>query len=153
MHNQIGTIMKKMIFAAAMALCLLAGTSVFAQDKKQTMPPKERPTVEQMAQRMNDRMTKELKLNEAQAKQVYELNIQQVKEMQAMREKMRAAKKAEAEKMKSILTTEQFMQWSQMQGPGERGRGSMMHRDGRRDGNRKACCDKPCPEKGKKGKE
>ena len=36
--------------------------------------------------------------------------------MQAMREKMRAARKAEAEKMKSILTTEQFMQWSQMQG-------------------------------------
>lgn len=145
--------MKKMFFAAAMACCLMAGTSAFAQDKKPAMTPRERPTVEQMAQRMTERMTKELKLTEAQAKQVYTVNFQQIKEMQAMREKMREARKAEAEKMKSILSTEQFMQWSQMQGPGERGRGSMMHRDGRRDGDRKACCDKPCPEKGKKGKE
>lgn len=155
MHNQIGTIMKKMIFTAAMALCLLAGTSVFAQDKKSAMTPKERPTVEQMAQRMTDRMTKELKLNEAQAKQVYDLNYQQVKEMQAMREKMRAAKKAEAEKMKSILTTEQFMQWSQMQGWqfGDRKRGpEMMHKGGKHnaDGQKGNCCDKPCPRKDKK---
>ena len=71
--------------------------------------------MEQMAQRMTERMQKELKLTDAQAKEVYNLNFQQIKEMQAMREKMREARKAEAEKMKSILTTEQFMQWSQMQ--------------------------------------
>lgn len=147
--------MKKKIFAALTALCLMAGTSVFAQ-KNKPETPRERPTVEQMAQRMTERMTKELKLNEAQTKQVYDVNLQQVKEMMAMREKMQAAKKAEAEKMKAILTTEQFMQWSKIQGPkfGDRDHGSqMMHRGGRKDADRKGSCDKPCPHKDKKGKE
>lgn len=81
-----------------------------------------------MAQRKTDRMTERLKLNESQAKQVYAINLAQIKEMIAQREKMEAARKAEAEKMKSILTTEQFMQWSQMQQqhmrmPGQRGHG------------------------------
>lgn len=146
--------MKKKIFAAAMALCLMAGTSAFAQDKKPATAPKERPTVEQMAQRMTERMQKDLKLTEAQAKEVYNVNFQQMKEMMAMREKMAEARKAEAEKMKSILTTEQFVQWSQMQaqGPGERRGPQSMRKDDRRGGD-KECCNKPCPEKDKKGKE
>lgn len=153
MHNQIRKIMKKRIFAVAAALCLMAGTGAFAQEAKPAAAPKERPTVEQMAQRMTERMQKELKLTDAQAKEVYNLNFQQIKEMQAMREKMQEARKAEAEKIKSILTTEQFVQWSQMQAlrPGERGP-QMMHKGDRRGGG-KECCDKPCPKKDKKGKE
>lgn len=149
--------MKKKIFAALTALCLMAGTSVFAQTNKMQTTPRERPTVEQMAQRMTERMTKELKLSEAQTKQVYDVNLQQVKEMMAMREKMQAAKKAEAEKMNSILSTEQFMQWSKMQGPkfGDRdhGKREMMRRGDRKDAGCKGSCDKPCPHKDKKGKE
>lgn len=146
--------MKKRIFAALMAFCLMAGTSAFAQNTKKAPMPKERPTVEQMAQRQTERMTQKLKLTEAQAKQVYDLNLQQIKQMQSMREQMRAARNAEAEKMKSILTTEQFVEWAQMQGPkwGE-GRGPKgMHpgKDGRKGGKdcRKAC-DKQCPTKEK----
>ena len=137
--------MKKRIFAVAAALCLMAGTGAFAQEAKPAAAPKERPTVEQMA----------LKLTDAQAKEVYNLNLQQIKEMQAMREKMREARKAEAEKMKSILTTEQFVQWSQMQAPrpGQRGHGPQMMKKGDRRGGGKECCDKPCPKKDKKGKE
>ena len=146
--------MKKKIFAAAMALCLIAGTSgAFAQDGKPEAARRERPTVEQMAQRMTERMEKELKLTEAQAKQVYDVNFQQIKEMMAQREKMQQARKAEAEKMKSILTTEQFVQWSQMQTqrPEQRGHGpQMMHKGADKD---KSCCDKPCPRKDRKGKE
>ena len=136
--------MKKRIFAVAAALCLMAGTGAFAQEAKPAAAPKERPTVEQMAQRMTERMQKELKLTDAQAKEV-----------QAMREKMREARKAEAEKMKSILTTEQFVQWSQMQAPrpGQRGHGPQMMKKGDRRGGGKECCDKPCPKKDKKGKE
>ncbi|WP_373084974.1 DUF4890 domain-containing protein [Alistipes shahii] len=147
--------MKKRIFAVAAALCLMAGTGAFAQEAKPAAAPKERPTVEQMAQRMTERMQKELKLTDAQAKEVYNLNLQQIKEMQAMREKMREARKAEAEKMKSILTTEQFVQWSQMQAPrpGQRGHGPQMMKKGDRRGGSKECCDKPCPKKDKKGKE
>ena len=128
--------MKKRIFAVAAALCLMAGTGAFAQEAKPAAAPKERPTVEQMAQRMTERMQKELKLTDAQAKEVFNLNFQQIKEMQAMREKMREARKAEAEKMKSILTTEQFVQWSQMQAPrpGQRGHGPQMMKKGDRRG-------------------
>ena len=134
--------MKKRIFAVAAALCLMAGTGAFAQEAKPAAAPKERPTVEQMAQRMTERMQKELKLTDAQAKEVYNLNFQQIKEMQA-------------EKMKSILTTEQFVQWSQMQAPrpGQRGHGPQMMKKGDRRGGGKECCDKPCPKKDKKGKE
>ena len=141
--------------AFAAALCLMAGTGAFAQEAKPAAAPKERPTVEQMAQRMTERMQKELKLTDAQAKEVFNLNFQQIKEMQAMREKMREARKAEAEKMKSILTTEQFVQWSQMQAPrpGQRGHGPQMMKKGDRRGGGKECCDKPCPKKDKKGKE
>jgi len=157
MHNQIRKIMKKRIFAVAAALCLTGGADSGAPtgDPHAAAAPKERPTVEQMAQRMTERMQKELKLTDAQAKEVYNLNFQQIKEMQAMREKMREARKAEAEKMKSILTTEQFVQWSQMQAPrpGQRGHGPQMMKKGDRRGGGKECCDKPCPKKDKKGKE
>lgn len=141
--------MKKRIFAVAAALCLMAGTGAFAQEAKPAAAPKERPTVEQMAQRMTERMQKELKLTDAQAKEVYNLNFQQIKEMQAMREKMREARKAEAEKMKSILTTEQFVQWSQMQAPqpGQRGHGSQMMKKGDRRGGGQALS-----EEGQEGK-
>ena len=44
--------MKKRIFAVAAALCLLAGTGAFAQDSKKAPMMKERPTAEQMAQRI-----------------------------------------------------------------------------------------------------
>ena len=59
--------MKKKIFAVAAALCLMAGTGAFAQEAKPAAAPKERPTVEQMAQRMTERRQKELKLTDAQA--------------------------------------------------------------------------------------
>ena len=99
-----------------MTLCLLAGTSAFAQDRRAPRT-KERPTAEQMAQRKTDRMVEKLNLNEDQSKQLYELNLQEVKDMQAQHERMRAARKAQAEKMQKILTPEQFEQWKQMQGP------------------------------------
>ena len=93
-----------------MTLCLLAGTSAFAQDRRAPRT-KERPTAEQMAQRKTDRMVEKLNLNEDQSKQLYELNLQEVKDMQAQHERMRAARKAQAEKMQKILTPEQFEQW------------------------------------------
>ena len=92
--------MKKRIFAVAAALCLLAGTGAFAQDSKKAPMMKERPTAEQMAQRRTERMTEKLNLSEKQSKQLYEVNLQDIKEMQAQAEQMRAYRKAQAEKMK-----------------------------------------------------
>lgn len=140
--------MKKKIFAAAMALCLMAGTSVFAQQTRANRMPKERPTAEQMAQRMTDRMTQELKLTDAQTKQVYDLNLQQVKQMQEHRDQMRAARKAEAAKMKTILTSEQYEQWTEMEGPMYGA-----HKKACADGKRGDCKDgKKCPKERKCGK-
>ena len=140
----------KRIFAVAAALCLLAGTNAFAQ--KQTpnrgTTPKERPTAEQVAQRQTDRLTKELGLDATQAKQVYALNLHQVQQMQAVREQMRKDRIARNEKMKSLLTPEQFAKWSQMQGPkpgehrGKMGKpGCCAHKGDCKDG-KSGCCSK-----------
>lgn len=120
--------MKKQIFAAVTALCLVATTTLFAQEAQPKVEPKTPPTAEQLAERQTERMTQRLNLTDAQAKQIYQLNLDQIKQMQAMREKMRQARMAQADKMKSILSTEQFMQWSQMQGPrhGQCGKGASM---------------------------
>lgn len=134
-----------------MTLCLLAGTSAFAQDSKRAPRTKERPTAEQMAQRKTDRMVEKLNLNEDQSKQLYELNLQEVKDMQAQHEQMRAARKAQAEKMKKILTPEQFGQWQQMQGPKPGMRPGPQMKEGKGcDCKQGKKCDKPRPEKDKK---
>ena len=113
-----------------MTLCLLAGTSAFAQDRRAPRT-KERPTAEQMAQRKTDRMVEKLNLNEDQSKQLYELNL--------------------AEKMQKILTPEQFEQWKQMQGPKPGMRPGPQMKDGKgcacKEGRK---CDKPRPAKGRK---
>lgn len=148
--------MKKTIFAVAMTLCLMIGTGAFAQQPNKPATPRERPTAEQMAQKKTERMTEQLKLNETQAKQVYAINLQQIKDMEAQAKQMREARKAEAEKMKSILTTEQFVQWSQMQGPrpGQRGHGPQMTRkDTKKGPEAKGTCEKSGPKRDKKGKE
>lgn len=140
----------KRIFAVAAALCLLAGTNAFAQKQHPnhgTMS-KERPTAEQVAQRQTDRLTKELGLDATQAKQVYALNLHQVQQMQAVREQMRKDRIARGEKMKSLLTPEQYAKWSQMQGPkpgehrGKMGKaGCCAHKGDCKDG-KAGCCSK-----------
>lgn len=127
-------VMKKRIFAAAMALCLLAGTSAFAQDAKKAPMSQEKWTPEQMAQKKTDKMTEALNLSKQQSKQLYDYNLMQVKEMQAKKEKMHTDRKAEAEKMKAILTPEQYQKWEQMQAEHMNKRGpknGMGHKDGK----------------------
>lgn len=109
--------MKKSIFMVVATFCMMIGTGVSAQNKPvQSRMMKERPTAEQMAQRKTDRMKEKLSLTEEQTVQVYDYNLQQIKEMQVQREQMRAARQAEEAKMKAILTPEQFEKWQEMQG-------------------------------------
>lgn len=91
---------------------MMAGTSAFAQQAEtpRTMA-KERPTPEQMAQRMTDRMAEKYELTDAQKQQVYDLSLQQVQSMQEHRRQMVAERKVSDEKMKGILTDEQYKQW------------------------------------------
>lgn len=139
--------MKKRIFAAVAALCLMAGTGAFAQNGKQARGMREMPTAEQMARRQTDRLKEKLSLTDAQEKQVYEYNLQQIKEMQAQRERMRAARQAEAQKMKTILTPEQYAQWQQLQGQARGMRGKGPGKEGAKCGKP---CGKPCDKSGGK---
>ena len=66
-------------------------------------------------------MTAQLKLTEKQAEQAYEATLERLQADEALREQARVVKMKEAEAMKSILSTEQFMRWSQMQSRPGRG--------------------------------
>ena len=115
--------MKKHIFVAIAAACMMIGTGASAQNKQaQSRMMKERPTAEQVAQHQTDRLKEKLSLTDKQAQQLYDYNLQQVKELQKQREQMRAARQAEVAKMKSILTPEQFEKWQKLQGDNQRGR-------------------------------
>lgn len=148
--------MKKGIFAIAAALCLLAGSNASAQnaDNRNKQIVKERPTVEQIAQRRTDRMTKELGLDEVQSKKVYTVVLKQQQQIESHREQMRKERQVEAAQMKSILTTEQYDKWMQMQGPRpceHRGKMQQGKCPGQEKG--KACCQNgrktACDKKGK----
>ena len=109
-------IMKSMMMAA-MALFLMAGTNGFAQVSNANKPaePAQRPTVEQLARNKTDRMAERLQLTEEPSQKVYAATLEQMRSAEALREQARKAKLTEAETMKQVLTTEQFMRWSQMQ--------------------------------------
>lgn len=115
-HLKTITTMKKML-AVLTALLLMMETNVFAQKNEAPTTPKERPTTEQMARKATERMTQRLKLTDKQAEEVYEAVLERMRATEAVREQMQAAKSAEAEKMKSILSTEQFVRWAQSQAP------------------------------------
>ncbi len=137
----------KRIFAVAAALCLLAAPGAFAQKQHNNSDkPKERPTVEQMAQRQTERQTRELGLDEVQAKKVYAINLKQAQQMEAHRAQMLKDRQATVADMKSVLSAEQFDKWSQMQGPKPGAHRGKMHR-----GDKQGCCkqDKACGKDGK----
>lgn len=100
-----------------MAVCMGITSGVMAQQQQKMDVPKQRPTAEQMAQKRTERMSEKLGLNEAQQKQVYDINLMSAKSMEAHRMQMKAERSKQAEQMKSVLTTDQFVKWSQMQKP------------------------------------
>lgn len=142
--------MKKMIMAVVATVCLMAGMTAFAQQPNGGKMSEERHTPEQMAQRQTERMTENLKLTEAQAKEVYALKLSQIKEMQSQRQESMQGHKDDAEKMQKILTPEQLAQYKQMRQSmnQQRGHGPQMQQD-------KSCkegvkCHKTSGEKGHK---
>ncbi len=122
--------MKTILLSAFLAVCMVCGVSAQNNadrpcegtrcDKMMQMTP------EQMAERRTEKLTRELTLTDAQAKQVYQLNlkdaqaaVQHRKEAEARREQMMAKWKTyQAERdaqMKKVLTPEQYAKWSEMQ--------------------------------------
>ncbi|MBN1986055.1 MAG: hypothetical protein JW761_07095 [Prolixibacteraceae bacterium] len=83
---------------------------------------------EEMAQRQVERLTEQLKLSEEQQKQVYDLTMENFENMQQMRgqmggegdfekmrEQMQKAREEQNQKMKSILTDEQWDEYEAYQ--------------------------------------
>lgn len=114
--------MKKVIVAAL----LVVGITAFAQEKAGRRAGKEKLTFEQKVDFQVKKLTKDLDLNEKQAKDVRalvskgvekrEAKIAEMKELKAKeREQTKAQRQAEqaavSADMKKILTAEQFAKW------------------------------------------
>jgi len=154
--------MKRGFFAALAAICLTAGTGAFAQNGngnggRSDRMNRERPTSEQKARHLTEHMTRDLGLNETQAEQVYELNLSQIEMMERHRSDMKAARETESAKMKTILTPEQYAQWSKLAGPEYGGhhhgrKGDCRKGGGRPDASGKSGCNGTCAGKTGNGK-
>ena len=102
--------MKKLLAFAA--VLLLAATTTFAQGGGMNATPEER------AQRQTERIIERLKLDKAQGEKVYALSLDRAKEMQALlasgerdRTKMQEMQAKFDEKLKPILTAEQWTEY------------------------------------------
>lgn len=117
--------MKKVIVAAL----LVVGMTAFAQEKEGRRAGREKLTTEQKVDFQVKKMTKDLDLNEKQAKDVSVLVTKEVEkreakraEMQNLKAKKRAEMKAQIEAeqvavsadMKKILTAEQYAKWQKI---------------------------------------
>lgn len=113
-----------------MILAIALVTSIgFAQERSAKTEKEWNP--EKMAQKKVEKMTSELNLTEAQQKQVYALYMEKSKERKSKmakkdkskakteklsterKEKMSEKHQAYSEKMKAILTPEQFAKWKE----------------------------------------
>jgi Spy/CpxP family protein refolding chaperone len=115
--------MKKLMTTIGIGLMIAIISPATAQEGKPTNAKKEHKdlTPEERAQKRTDKMTKELELSEEQAKQVYAINLNDAKEMEAIRiekEKLKKRAKAQREKSKAemdnVLTAEQKVKMEQL---------------------------------------
>lgn len=81
---------------------------------QQTENPDEKLTVEERATKHTTRMKEELTLTESQEKEIYQINVAHISQMdvyrqeqKALREKMKAEREATKAKIKAVLTEEQ----------------------------------------------
>jgi len=102
--------MKRVLWMIAV-ICFIG----FGAEAQQEQKKREPMTPEKVAERMTERMAKELDLSEEQKKEVYALHLEnatkRAEEMKAHREKIKEAQKAQQEKLEAILSPEQKAQW------------------------------------------
>ncbi len=75
---------------------------------------RERPSAEQMAQHMTERMKEQLQLTDEQSQQIYQHNLEQIKKREQQHGPMHQTDSASVEQLKGILTPEQFAKWEEM---------------------------------------
>lgn len=110
--------MKKWIYVTG--LMVMISLSTMAQRKGG-----ERPTPEERANRITEKMAEELTLTEAQKQQLLAINLEFAKKNEAERKEEMAARKAETEarkaelkeqdaKIQAVLTDEQNAKWTEV---------------------------------------
>ncbi len=119
--------MKKLLFAAFAACCLLAAFPASAQRHGGN----HRMTAEEIAKTRTERMTEQLKLDDVQQQQIYRLNLDFAQKMQQLhasrkantegdtrqddRQKMQELQDAYDAQLKKNLSREQYAKWSERQ--------------------------------------
>ncbi len=105
--------MKQQIVKLMMCLCLMGGAStIFAQSENDNRPKREmrqRLTPEQRAEKMADRMAKQLSLTAEQKAKVLEITKKYAAEKPS-----KEILKKQAEEIQSVLTTEQKEKWQEV---------------------------------------
>jgi periplasmic protein CpxP/Spy len=86
-----------------LALLLLVGITTWAQGKRERRPEGDRLTKEEKVDLQVKRMTKDLDLNEKQAKEVRTLVTKEVEKREAKRAEMTEEKKVKREAMKTEM--------------------------------------------------
>jgi len=119
--------MKKLMTTIGLGLIIALTSATFAQDgpqkhKKITKEERKNMTVEQKAKHKTDRMTKQLKLSDDQAKQLYNLNLKfesDIKvlktEAKKIKEKAKAKRTERKSELAKILTPEQQIKVKEME--------------------------------------
>ena len=96
-------------------IAVISFINFFGAEAQQEQKKREPITPEKIAERMTERMAKELDLSEEQKKEVYALHlenaIKRAHEMKAHREKTMEAQKAQQEQLEAILSPEQKAKW------------------------------------------
>jgi Spy/CpxP family protein refolding chaperone len=102
--------MKKIVLGLLLVAGL--GTSAMAQGEKKDRGEFKKMTLEQRVQKQTDRMSNSLQLTDDQKQALYKANLESAqafkKEREERRAKMKALSQAREEKLKSILTPDQF---------------------------------------------
>jgi len=138
--------MKKLILIAT--IFSLTFATAFAQRG----PQREATTPEQRAERMTERLAKELELTESQKDQINKINLENAQkrqvemearraEQQARRAEMQESMKAQSAQIEAVLTPEQRSKWSEIK-ESNKERGQQM---------RRGEYDRRGPQHGKKG--
>lgn len=137
--------MRKSILAALSVAVMMMTVSVSAQERNTENRERQKPTAEQMAQRLTDRMTEKLNLTPEQAKQVYALNYDRIlaheKSAENRRADMAAQRENTAASMQKILTPEQYAAWQANMEQARKNHGKAVGQHGGWKGRGKKCCD------------
>lgn len=113
---------------SVITLVLVSVSASFAQNPERMDYPPERNvkyTPEQIAQKRTDDLSRKITLTEQQRNQVYNLFLDQSRQMEQQREQVREARIRQQEalnlqrnrcesEMKTILTPDQYTQWMQL---------------------------------------